>query len=307
VVGAANTIARPQPMSLQGAWDRVPVDGAIEGAGVDSLPRARGGAVRYVDTGEAGWTPIVFFGGLGTSVSACSLTEFARTSRRRLRLRLISVERNGFGGTPYDPSAGYAEAVADVLGVLDAIAVERFAIVAISGGGPYAAALAARVPERVISLHLAAAAAGALIASCGRACELFSDCAGIARDPAAMWEFPAGSHVHRIPGFTEAAAAEGRRALGHEDGADALAHELRLLCETPLPDLRSVLAPAYLYWGSDDDVVPLAHSDAWSRSLSRGGVLRRYEGEGHDVQYRHWNQILIDAAGLGGCERGLPT
>jgi hypothetical protein len=28
-------------------------------------------------------------------------------------------------------------------------------------------------------------------------------------------------------------------------------------------------------------------------------ALRGYRGEGHDVQYRHWEQILLDIAGLG--------
>jgi len=28
-------------------------------------------------------------------------------------------------------------------------------------------------------------------------------------------------------------------------------------------------------------------------------ALRGYPGEGHDVQYRHWEQILRDVAGVG--------
>ena len=130
--------------------------------------------MRYIDEGEPGWRVIVFFGGLGTDVNAFYETEFAREMRERLQLRVISVERNGFGITPFDPSLGYGDAVDAVVSVLETLRVRRFAVVAISGGAPYAAALAARVPHRVLSLHLAAAAAGPLVASCGTASVLYA-------------------------------------------------------------------------------------------------------------------------------------
>jgi non-heme chloroperoxidase len=46
--------------------------------------------------------------------------------------------------------------------VLGHLAIDRFAILAISAGGAYAAQLAAQVPERVISLHAAAAVSSTL-------------------------------------------------------------------------------------------------------------------------------------------------
>lgn len=227
---------------------------------------ARGRVVRYIDEGQADWRAVVFFGGLGTDVNAFYETEFARDLRERLRLRVISVERNGFGMTPFDRSLGYDDAVDDILGVLETLGVRSFAVVAISGGAPYAAALAARAPHRVLSLHLAAAAAGPLVASCGTASVLYASPRQLEMDP-------------------------------------ALAHEWRLLASEPLPDLSGLYAPAYLYWGFDDDVVPVAHAREWRRLLPRIAALRGYAGEGHDVQYRHWEQILLDLAGLGSVVR----
>jgi non-heme chloroperoxidase len=224
--------------------------------------------VRYIDEGAAEWRSVVFFGGLGTDVNAFYVTEFAREARERLRLRFVSVERNGFGMTPFDPALGYSEAVDDVLSVLEMLSVGRFAVVAISGGAPFAAALAARVPQRVLSLHLAAAVAGPLVASCGTASALYALPALLAGDP-------------------------------------PLAHEWRLLCNEPLADLSALYAPAYLYYGLEDDVVPPeVHVREWRRVLPRVAALRAYPGEGHDVQYRHWEQILLDIAGLGACRPG---
>ncbi|HLY48476.1 MAG TPA: alpha/beta hydrolase [Solirubrobacteraceae bacterium] len=243
---------------------------------------------------------MLFLGGFATSVRAFELTEFARTTRRRLHLRTISVERNGFGATPLDTTLGIDDAVEDMLTVLDLLGLDRVVVVAFSGGGPFAAAFAARVPERVISLHLAAAAAGSLIAESPGAAALAQQTAAFAADPAALWRFPDDSPVHQIPGFDRAAAAEGERALAPGgDGAAAMAHEWRLLCRAPPPRLGHLRAPAYLYHGTRDTTVPPAHTQAWHATLGGPVTLRLYDGEAHDVQYRHWDQILVDAAGRG--------
>lgn len=273
--------ARGGPVELQARFDPV---GAVAHARWH-------GSIRFIDTGPADGSALVFFGGLATSAGACLLTEFARTTRERLGLRLICVERNGFGETPFDPNRGVSDVVSDVLAVLGLLGVERFGIVAISGGGPFAAALAAAAAPRVVSLHLAAVAAGADAPLSPQA---------VPREPRAMWQFPPDSPIHRIPGFARAAEEEGVRALGSDvRGLAAFEHELRLIRTTPLPDLRHMRAPSYLYLGSADDIVGPEHAAAWCAALPNVVAVRRYEGEGHDVQYRHWSQILVDAAELG--------
>jgi len=264
---------------------------------IDVLRTAAGHHVRYLDRGEPGWTPFVFFGGLATSAGAFTLTEFLRHQREALKLRAIAVERNGFGATPLDPRRGYAEGAADALAVLDALGIGRFSVVAVSGGGPFAAALAVAAPARVRSLHLVAAVAGSLIATRGTAGRQFGDAVAIAHSPEAMWAFPAGSPVHAIPGLAAAARAEGRRALPDPGaGARAVAHEWELLAGTALPDLAAVAAPAYLYSGGDDDVVPHAHAEAWRAALPHLAAWREYPGEGHEIPYRHWDHVLADLA-----------
>jgi pimeloyl-ACP methyl ester carboxylesterase len=255
------------------------------------------GSVRYLDTGERGWRPVVFFGGLGTSAGAFSLTEFARPLRETLRLRFVSVERNGFGDTPFTPGVGFEQAVDDVLGVLHMLRVERFSVVAISGGGPYAGRLLARVPELVASLHLAAATSGGELLRRGAATAILADLEAIVADPAGFWEYPPESPVRLIPGFVEACRQEGQRALGNpRRAASALAHELALLGSWELPDLREVVTPSFLYWGAHDELVPLEHAWVWQTALGPDVTLRVHPDAGHDVQYLHWREILADIA-----------
>jgi pimeloyl-ACP methyl ester carboxylesterase len=167
---------------------------------------------------------------------------------------------------------------------------------AISGGGPYAAHVAATAPSRVRSLHLACAFSEWLDSS--RVPPLDE----IAADPATWWRYPRSSPVHAIPGFAESAVEEAtvaRFALGRDVPHDGLAKAFALYESEPLPDLSRVEAPALLYWGSDDEMVPVAHLERWRGALTNVARIRVYEGEGHDIQYRHWDQILADVVHLG--------
>lgn len=76
-------------------------------------------------------------------------------------------------------------------------------------------------------------------------------------------------------------------------------HEQRLYCERPGPDLSKLKAPVYLYGGEKDTTVPPATLATWRQALPVTPVVRTYADSGHDVQYRHWDQILVDLAGHG--------
>lgn len=269
---------------------------------VRSSQVASGRTVHFIDEGQPAGVPLVFLGGAGTSVRAFRLMEFARSFREQLAVRIISVERNGLGQTPFNPAVGFKEYANDVWSLLDRLNISRASIVAISGGGPYAAHLAAAEPERVRSLHLACAYAESIGAE-----GLDFEPQQVAADPVSWWTFPAGSSMHKIPGFVDSAIEEATRgvfAQGRDTAPDGLRQAFELYARTPLPDLRSVDSPVFMYWGSEDTLVPEKQIERWQRSLdaknhSREVVERIYSGEGHDVQYRHWDQILTDVVYLG--------
>jgi len=152
----------PSSIELQNEFDHI-------GAEVHSLAHD-GRTSYYIDEGRPGQRAVVFIGGQGTSLQAFQLTEFARSSREELGLRVISVERNGFGEAELDLDLDYPDYIDEVLAVLDHLGVDRFAILGISGGGAYAAHLAAAVPDRVISPHAAAATSSTLPTRAPRNC-----------------------------------------------------------------------------------------------------------------------------------------
>lgn len=147
---AAEPAAAPRIGVLAGEFDSL-------GLAVRALTLPDGRTVHFTDTGERGWRPVLFIAGTGTSARSFELTEFLRPLRRQLKLRFITVERNGFGDTAYRPDWSFADYASEVRAVLDHLAVRRFSAVAISGGGPYLAHVATDRPERLVSIHLLAA------------------------------------------------------------------------------------------------------------------------------------------------------
>jgi pimeloyl-ACP methyl ester carboxylesterase len=290
--------------SLQQTFDPI-------GPAVTALPTTGSRVLHYVDTGEAGWRPVLYIGGTGTSARAMLMTGYLETMRRQLHLRLISVERNGFGDTAFDPAWTLADYAGDVRTVLDHLGIARFAVVAISGGGPYAAHVAAAMPTRVISLHFAAALTDRLVGD-GVNCDLTSQqvikaLAPAVDNPQIWWGFPDTSPTHAIPGFSDRAYDEGARAFfirGQMGNAAPEAAEMQRYCHARLADLApalaTVTAPVFTYYGQADHTVAPANALFWQTHLGGPVTARAYPGEGHDVQYRHWDQILIDLSGLAG-------
>jgi pimeloyl-ACP methyl ester carboxylesterase len=80
----------------------------------------------------------------------------AATSAGSLGLRLIAPDRWGYGGTTAHPEPTLPAFAADIARLADALGVGRFSVLGVSGGGPYACALASLLPERVTTLALVA-------------------------------------------------------------------------------------------------------------------------------------------------------
>jgi pimeloyl-ACP methyl ester carboxylesterase len=65
--------------------------------------------------------------------------------------RLISYDRPGYGGSTPQPGHTVADAAADVQAIAEDLGIERLFVWGLSGGGPYALACAALLPELVVA------------------------------------------------------------------------------------------------------------------------------------------------------------
>lgn len=303
---ASAKASTPSPIVFPDAFDPI-------GSPVQSIVTDKGRRVHFTDTGEEGWKPVLFIGGAGTSARAPELVSFLDTMRRRLKIRLITVERNGLGDTAFDPSWTFDDYVAEVNQVLKKLEVDRFSLVAISGGGAYAGQITAAMPDKISSLHMLATVSTA--SRGGERCaldhgQLLEILKPQVQAPRIWWELPPTGVAAKVRGFADKAADEGARAFfirGQMGDAHGMAAESRRFCETPA-NVSAYKGPTYLYYGEDDPLTPPSHGEYWAAHVGGKVTFRRYPGEGHDVQYRHWDQLLLDVAGFGAqtlvCEKG---
>jgi pimeloyl-ACP methyl ester carboxylesterase len=110
---------------------------------------ASGRTVGFADYGIADATAVLWcHGGPGSRLEPAYL----RREATKAGLRIIGIDRPGYGLSPPQPGRTIAGWVPEALAVADHLGVGQFAAVGISTGGAYALALAAVAPERVLGV-----------------------------------------------------------------------------------------------------------------------------------------------------------
>jgi pimeloyl-ACP methyl ester carboxylesterase len=326
VLAMALTTTAGAATPLPAAFLDLPDDFSHIGAHVNSFTTQSGHVLHYIDEGNPAWRTLVLAGGAGTGVQAFELIDFTRDLRNALHIRVICVERTGFGMTLFEPAdasgalitatSDAALALADpvktremyaehVLELLNHLGVDKFSVLGISGGGPYAAEIARQAASRVLSVHLAVAVNQAQFVP-GPAYPDPTYLATMASwiiNPMWWWDMT-GSDADKIPGWQERAYDEGAWAAfvrGQDADPHAVGLDYTVFMQTP-PDVSSVTAPVFTYYGEQDPDIPYPQQrDAWVAAFSKSSKItqRNYPTLYHDVQYRHNDQILVDVAGYG--------
>ena len=99
-----------------------------------------GRSVGFADYGPPDQTALLWrHGGPGNRLEPSFLAEAAA----RAGLRLIGIDRPGYGRSTPRPGRTIADGVPDALAVLDHLGIDRFLVLGVSTGGAYALALAA--------------------------------------------------------------------------------------------------------------------------------------------------------------------
>jgi pimeloyl-ACP methyl ester carboxylesterase len=115
-----------------------------------------GRRLTYEALGRSGGFPVLYMhGAIGSPRWRSAALDAAVAS---LGVRYLAVNRPGFGGSDPRPGRTVADYAADVEDLADALGWERFSVIGVSAGAPFALACAWALPGRVV----AAAAASPL-------------------------------------------------------------------------------------------------------------------------------------------------
>jgi pimeloyl-ACP methyl ester carboxylesterase len=261
--------------------------------------------------GYEAWGPGDGFPVLGFGGTTMSRLVHLGDAPEAARVRLILVDRPGYGLSDVHPGRTLLDWPQDVAQLADALRLERFAVYGMSGGGPHALSCGFALAERVTTV-------------------------GLVSSPAPVWDRPGlrfSLPPHRQP-LVEVAARdpdeaarrlledcrreleEARRDAHHDDVADpelrgrlraslletadrgpeGYARDLFLLFVSPwgfAPE--EVAVPTLIWHGDRDPAVPLDVARFYERTVP-GSTLHVLPGEGHLALWSHAEEILRSLA-----------
>ncbi|HVM31288.1 MAG TPA: alpha/beta hydrolase [Candidatus Limnocylindrales bacterium] len=283
------------------------------GAARDQVIRLRDGRrLGYREHGPAAGTPLLFFHGLGTSRVICPIDDGLAD---RLNVRTIAVDRPGIGLSDRHRGRRLLDFPGDVAELADQLSLEHFAVVGWSGGGPYAAACAYRLPDRVRVAGLISAPAP--ISGVGRADYLrrFHRTAALSARRApwtirlALWHWgrPQRRDAERFfeRSFADMCRADQQvlsersvrqqmidnSAELYRQGGRGMYDEALILARPWGFEPGDIRVPVWIWHGEQDETVPAAMAQHMASRIPSSTVTM-YADEGHHLLYRRWPEIL---------------
>lgn len=242
------------------------------------LTLASGRRLAYGELGAPKGKPVMYFHGFPGSRLEAALACRAATS---LGARIIAVDRPGIGMSDYCPGRTILGWANDVRELADELALDRFSVLGVSGGAPYALSCAFGLPHRVRS---AAVVAGVGPPAAVRGASLVSTSGiGLRLVAAAPWLACLFATVlgalarHASPillGILSARASHNDRQILRErefrsvlstsmresfrNGSRGAITDLQLLSMPWDFDLRALRVPVQIWHGGKDRVVPMS-------------------------------------------------
>ena len=281
-----------------------------------------GRMLQVVERGDPAGRPVLVHSGTPNSRL---LFDRDVTLAERQRIRLISYDRPGYGGSTRPAGRTVGDCAGDVRAIAEALEIERLAVWGISGGGPHAIACAALLSDLVPAVAVLASCApwkaAGLDYFAGMGQLNVEDIARVLEDPVAArakcdrdrlemlavtpHELIEYLHTLLTPVDAEALTGEliqhlvdaGRSGL--EPGVDGWWDDEVAFLEPWGFELESIRTPVLLRHGAQDRFVPIAHGEWLARNIP--GVQAEFSDDGHlTLTERHLDQVhawLLDHLG----------
>ncbi|MFD0986728.1 alpha/beta fold hydrolase [Methyloligella solikamskensis] len=277
-----------------------------------SLTLSDGRRMGYAEFGDADGLPVLALHGTPGSRLTFTITDDEAKARG---LRLIAPDRPGYGLSDFKKFASVMDWVPDLRALADALDLKGFAVMGVSGGGPYAVAAAAGMRKRTAFLALVSPVGP--VYAMGDRLRLGAAHRRVFRDlpfrpkisAAIFWSMR--SMVRLAPGLAyrslkRSVGHEDRRILEQDDVRECLIaahHEgLRADVRGAVQDVRffgtdwgvdftNVIAPAVLWQGMEDRKVPPAAAE-YLADLLPNCRLDVMPSAGHYWVFDHIGEVL---------------
>lgn len=263
----------------------------------------------FSEYGDLEGVPLFFFHGWPSSrLQAKRWSDIAL----KLGVRIISVDRPGYGVSDYQSNRTLLDWPDDILDLADNLRIKKFAVAGVSGGGPYAAVCAYKIPERLTKVGIVVGLAKPYLSGMTE---------GISVLNRLGWDnyrnFPLLRYVSSVLGLIDSKifpdylsflafpsksdrilankeliqATRNSRKEAFKQGMGGALSDLDVYSNDWGFDLKKINVPVFLWYGDDDENVSLNMGKYYHAQIP-GSKLVVYPNEGHLVSVTHGEEII---------------
>lgn len=265
----------------------------------------------YAEYGDPLRKPLLFFHGWPSARLQAKITD---KIAKELHIRIISLDRPGFGLSEFQKERTLIDWPNDVEELADNLSIDTFSILGISGGGPYAAVCGYKIPQRLTKVGIVAGLAPPYIPGLLDDMPLFSKL---------LWanyaKFPMLRTLSVLQHFTYVkyspqlglhrflfGAKRDKQLLSDlrvrqsitrnfqeafRNGYHGVLHDLKLFTSDWGFSVKDIPSKVLLFYGKEDTNVPFAMGKYYASQI-KGSKLTVYQNEGHFILSTHMEEIL---------------
>lgn len=269
-----------------------------------------GRTLGFAEYGDLQGKPVFFFHGWPSSRLQAHILD---KPAKKLHLRIIAIDRPGYGLSDFAPKRKLLDWADDVLALADALRIKKFSVLGVSGGGPYAAVCAYKIPQKLNQTTIVAGLGPTDKKELFQGMVFFNQLAWRSYHtfPLLRKLFTAASFLQAkniLPeSFNSPLLAKAdkeilrsktvqkdiarNRAEAFRQGTRACEMDLKLYASNWKFDLKKITGNVILFYGDDDkNVSPMMGK--YYASQIRKSKLIIYPNEGHFIIRSHAEEIL---------------
>lgn len=282
-----------------------------------TLRLKNGRKIGYAEYGDPQGRPTFWFHGFPDSRLEA---QFSDEPAKSMGVRVVSLDRPGYGLSDYQSSRKILDWPETVTEVADSLGFDRFGVIGVSGGGPYAASCALKLAERLTGVCLVSGLGPSDEKEAMKGYPLFTRLSFKSyrwfpwQAHFAMWwvsfalkrwpERASEMMLRRLPPsdkeiMTRPEVKEGFRAVTREafrQGSRATAHDLNLYARPWGFGEDEITTPVEIWHGDADTIVPFSMGLYQAKTIPNAAA-HFYKDEGHFLVVDRVAEMLAAAVG----------
>ena len=265
----------------------------------------------YGEYGDEEGKPLFYFHGWPSSRLQADIYH---EEGKKLHTRIISIDRPGYGLSEFKAKRTLLDWPDDVIELANQLKINKFSVMGVSGGGPYAAVCAYKIPHRLTTVGIVAGLAPPYVPGLldgmywftkfgwnhyaafpilGKLSSFFHYLNAHFGPSLGLHRFLFGAKEDRKifsdPRIRELTRKNYREAF--KNGFKGVEHDLQIYTTNWGFDFQNIQANVFLFYGADDRNVPIAMGRYYASHIPHS-KLTLYPKEGHLISKTHGEEIL---------------